>query len=111
EDSNLVVLESTVQLLFAVARADGRVSAHERTAIKEYLRERFGNDRALLNRAESLCAHYECGTIDLEECLRKIKDHFTLAQRAELINYARRVSGKENSPGFCRVQEVAQRLA
>jgi tellurite resistance protein len=92
EDDHLVLLELTVQFACAVARTDGSISRKERALIEDHLERRFRYDTALLNRARALFAHYESTAIDLEACLERIGQAFTVAHRQSLFEFATQVA-------------------
>jgi hypothetical protein len=91
-DRSLEILELTVQLLLAVARAGGRIGEAERRFIEDQVRRRYAYDRAIYNRAMVFCAHYESGRIDLERCLQAIDRSFSLPHRMALVQVAREVA-------------------
>jgi uncharacterized tellurite resistance protein B-like protein len=82
------LLEATIAFAFAVARTDGSISGKERAFLEEQVRRRYSHDTALYNRAKAWCAHYETSAIDIASCLHRIKQGFTPAQRAELLEFA-----------------------
>jgi outer membrane biosynthesis protein TonB len=89
------------------------VTPAERTFIQEHVRRRFGYNRALLNRAEALSAHYESAAIDTEACFRQIKQRFTPAHRAALLDFARQIvaaSGHGDQAAAAFLHALAQRL-
>jgi len=88
DDTHLLLMELTIQFALAVARADGPVVAPERELIRKQIRQRYGYNRALLNRAEAFYAHYELGAIDLEGCLRQVNAQFTEGHRIALLHLA-----------------------
>jgi hypothetical protein len=88
DETHLILMDLTLQFAFGVARADGPVSAPERALIHEHVRQRFAYNRALLNRAEAHCAHYESAAIDLARCLDQVRQRFTPSHRAALMTFA-----------------------
>src|SRR5205807_2654548 len=84
ENLPLAYLQWTVQFALAVARVDGRPARKELAVIDEYLERRWGDDRALLNRAKALAAEYEKAPLDQETCLDGIVRCCTEAERQEL---------------------------
>jgi len=113
DENHLLLMELTIQFALGVARAEGPVTPGKRELIQEHVAKRFGYNRALLNRAEAFCAHYESAAIDLEACLRQIKERFTGEHRAALIRFAAQIAavsptGKAKAVPF--LQELAQRL-
>ena len=101
-DAHLLLMELTIQFCLATARADGPVTVQERrpypTPCKSTLRLRPG----LLNRAESLCTHYESAAIGLDHCLGLVKEKFTAAHRTALVDFAGQIiaaSGDRAPPG------------
>jgi tellurite resistance protein len=84
----LDTIELAIQLAFAVARADGRLAQAEKTVIDEHIAKIYSHDQPLLSRARALCAHYETGAIDVDDCLRRIKDRFDTPGRTALVKLA-----------------------
>jgi uncharacterized tellurite resistance protein B-like protein len=108
-----MLLDLTIQFAFAVARADGPVRADERDAIRQHFGQRFGYDRALLNRAEALCAHCETAALDLNECVRQINARFAPGHRAALVAFAATVIAASVPPSAAAtafLNEMARRL-
>ncbi len=98
DEDRLAPMELTIQFAFGVARKDGPVTGTERELIRQGIRQRFSDNRALLNRVETLCAHYETAAIDLERCLGEINRKFTADTRTALMELAGQivaVSGQE----------------
>jgi len=85
-DLHLVIMELTLAFAFAVARADGPVTAKEREVIEGQMVARYKHDPALLNRAKALCAHYEAAPIDLDTCVKQVGKLFAPAHRGALLN-------------------------
>jgi uncharacterized tellurite resistance protein B-like protein len=110
DDTQLLLMELTIKFAFGVARADGPVAPVRRDLIHEHVAKRFGYNRALLNRAEAYCAHFEAAAIDLEDCLRQIKERFTGEHRAALIRFAVQIAGASPS-GKAKAMPFLQRLA
>jgi hypothetical protein len=112
-ETHLVLMELTIQFAFGVARADIPVTRTERELILQHVRKRFSYNRALLNRAETLCAHYETAAIDWERCLGEINRRFTPDHRTALMDFASQivaVSCKETSRAAPFLNDLAQRL-
>jgi hypothetical protein len=98
DDTHLVLMELTIQFAFGVARKDGSLTWTAREVIRQDIRQRFSYNRALLNRAESLCAHYETAAINWERCLGEINRQFKVGHRTALMEFAGQIiaaSGKE----------------
>lgn len=109
----LVLMELTIQFAFGVARKDAPITRTECELIRQHLRQRYSYDRALLNRAETLCVHYETTAIDFERCLGEINRHFTTGHRTALMEFAGQivtVSGKEASRTTPFLLHLAQSL-
>jgi tellurite resistance protein len=81
-------MDLTIQLAFAVARADGRLARSEKTLIGEHINKRYSSEPGLLNRARALCAHYEACSIDVDVCLRKIREQLASSDRTSLVDLA-----------------------
>jgi uncharacterized tellurite resistance protein B-like protein len=112
-DSPSALLELTVQLAFAVARADGRLARKEREVIDAYLRSRCGEDPALLNRALALAAHYETAAIDVDACLWQVRALAADADRRALLGFVTEVadaSGGRNDRETALLERVAGKL-
>ncbi len=113
DEDRLAPMELTVQFAFGVARKDGPVTGTERELIRQSIRQRFSDNRALLNRAETLCAHYETAAIDLERCLGEITRKFTADHRTALMELAGQivaVSNKETAGTTPFLLHLAQSL-
>jgi tellurite resistance protein len=113
DEPHLLLMELTIQFALGVARADGPVTWTEREWIRQHILQRFSYNRALLNRAEAFCAHYETAAIDLERCLGEINRRLTDAHRAVLMAFAGQivaVSGGEAARAAPFLQDLAQRL-
>jgi uncharacterized tellurite resistance protein B-like protein len=113
EATPLMLMELTIQFAFGVARKDGPVTGTERELIRHHIRQRSSYDRALLNRAETLCVHFETTAIDFERCLAEINRHFTASHRTALMEFAGQivaVSGKEASRTTPFLLQLAQSL-
>jgi hypothetical protein len=110
DENSLRLMELTIQFFFAVARADGPVSVFERELIRKDVCRQFADNRALLNRAESLCAHYECAAIDFQECCRQINVQFSAAHRDTLIHFASKLVDKRSVAAISFAHELCQRL-
>jgi tellurite resistance protein len=111
--THLVLMELTIQFALGVARADGAVTWTARELILQHVRKRFSYNRALLNRAEAFCAHYDTAPIDWERCLNEINRRFTVAHRTALMEFASQiavVSGQEASRAASFLLDLAQRL-
>jgi uncharacterized tellurite resistance protein B-like protein len=112
-ESDLVLLELTVQFAFAVARADGRVSRKEKEVIHEHLERRFGGDPVRWNRARAFCARYEAAAIDLDDRLQQIAERFPAEERQALLEFARAIaqaSGEMNAREAQFLERAARRL-
>jgi uncharacterized tellurite resistance protein B-like protein len=113
DEDRLAPMELTIQFALGVARKDGPVTATERELIRQSIRQRFSDNRALLNRAETLCAHYQTAAIDLERCLGQINRKFTADTRTALMELAGQivaVSGKETAGTTPFLLHLAQSL-
>lgn len=113
DETHLLLMELTVQFAWGIARADGPLTGTEREWILQHLRKRFSYNRALLNRAEALCAHYENAAIDWKRCLSEINRRFTADHRTALMEFAGRilaVSGKEPARAAPFLQRLAHHL-
>jgi uncharacterized tellurite resistance protein B-like protein len=113
DETHLILMDLTLQFAFGVARADGPVSAPERDLIHQHVRQRFAYNRALLNRAEAICAHYESAAIDLEHCLEQMRQRMTPGHRAALMTFAAGVvaaSGPTGSSAADYLSALAKRL-
>ena len=113
DQDRLAPMELTVQFAFGVARKDGPVNGTERELIRQTIRQRFSDNRALLNRAETLCAHYETAAIDLERCLAQIKQKLAPDHRTALMELAGQivaVSDKEAASRATFLLHLAQSL-
>ena len=77
------------------------------------MRQRFGYDRALLNRVEGFCAHYESAAIDLDHCLRQVMEMFTVPHRTALVEFASQIiniSSNGGAAGAMFLNSLAHRL-
>jgi uncharacterized tellurite resistance protein B-like protein len=92
KDRHLLLMELTIQFLFAAARCDGHIARKEREVIDEQIRRQYGHDPALFNRARSFCAEFESEAIDLDECYRKITENFTAPDRCLLMKVATQIA-------------------
>jgi uncharacterized tellurite resistance protein B-like protein len=113
EDPHLVPLELTIQFAFSIARADGPLTEAEHEVIRQHLTQRFGSDRALLNRSKAFSAQYETAAIDLNQCVQQINLHFPPDDRAALLTLARQIvtaSGPANPQVSANLNMLAQRL-
>jgi hypothetical protein len=113
DETHVGVMELTIQFALGVARADGPVTWTERELIQQHVRKRFSYNRALLNRAEALCAHYDTAAIDWERCLGEINQRFTAGHRTALMEFAGQivaVSGKEADCAAPFLLRLAQSL-
>lgn len=113
DETHLLLMELTIQFILGVARADGPVTWTERELIRQHVRQRFGYNRALLNRAEAFSVHYETTAIDWEHCLARINERFTAAHRVALLEFAGRiidVSGERGAATSPFLQRLARRL-
>src|SRR5579884_1294635 len=113
DQDRLAPMELTIQFAFGVARKDGPVTGTERELIRQSIRQRYSDNRALLNRAETLCAHYETAAIDLERCLGEIHRKFTADKRSGLMELAGQivaVSDKEAASAAPFLLQLAQSL-
>lgn len=113
DETHVVLMELTIQFALGVARADGPVTWTERELIQQHVRNRFSYNRALLNRAEALCAHYDTAAIDWERCLGEINRRFTTGHRTALMEFAGQivaVSGKEAGCAAPFLLRLAQSL-
>jgi hypothetical protein len=113
DDTRLLLMELTIQFCLAAARADGPVTSHERDLIRGHIRQRFGYDRALLNRAENLCTHYQSAAIDLDHCLRQIKEKVAVSDLTALVEFASTIiatSGGGDKAGKAFLKSAASRL-
>lgn len=93
-------LELTIQFAFSVARVDGRTARKEKAVIEEFVRRRFGNDRALLNRAIALCSQYETAPLDPKNSLQQIAARFSPEERRSLLELGHAIAnatGERNS--------------
>ena len=82
------LLETTIEFAYAVARTDGSIARKERALIEEQFQRRYVNDPAIYNRVKAYCAHYETAAIDVESCIRRIKDRVPVLQRGHLLKFA-----------------------
>ncbi len=113
DETHVLLMELTIQFILGVARADGPVTWTERELIRQHIRQRFGYNRALLNRAEAFSADYETAAIDWESCLAQINERFTAAHRVALLEFAGRiieVSGERGTAASPFLQRLARRL-
>ncbi len=113
DETHVVLMELTIQFALGVARADGPITWTERELIQQHVRKRFGYNRALLNRAEALCAHYDTAAIDWERCLGEINRRFTPGHRTALMEFAGQivaVSGKDAGCSVPFLLRLAQSL-
>lgn len=112
-DFPLVLMELTVQLAFATARADGRIARNERELIEEHIRRRYAYDPVLFNRARAFCAQYESAAIDLDACLTRITTTCAPRLRRALVELCRQVAEATNDTSkreTAFLEKVAQRL-
>jgi hypothetical protein len=86
------LFEMTVQFAFAVARLDNRPTGEVRKLIVEKLQCRAPSNRAAANRIEALASHYEKAAIDIEDCIRRIKNDFAFAERGDILTLACQVA-------------------
>jgi hypothetical protein len=113
DNVHLVLMELTIQFALAVARADGPLTPAERELIRQYLRQRYRSHRALLNRAEAFCAHYESAAIDLDNCVHQLRQRLPPAALPPLMELAHRIvgaSGQGVSAAAPFLRELAQHL-
>src|SRR5262249_46310397 len=92
EASDEELLETRIQLAFAVARIDGRLARKEKELIVAKMQRRNAPDQAMDNRVKALMAHYEIAAIDIEGCIRRIKEELPAALRNELLELACQVA-------------------
>ncbi len=113
EDFPLLLMELTVQLAYATARADGRVARNERELIEEHVQRRYGYDPVLFNRARAFCARFESEAIDLDACLRRITAACAPALRSGMVELCRQVAEATNDVNKREttfLENVAERL-
>jgi uncharacterized tellurite resistance protein B-like protein len=113
DEDRLAPMELTIQFAFGVARKDGPATGTERELIRQKIRQRFSENRALLNRADTLCSHYETAAIDLERCLSEINRKLTVDHRTALMELAGQivaVSGKKAADTTPFLLHLAQSL-
>jgi uncharacterized tellurite resistance protein B-like protein len=92
EISGEALLEISCELAFAVARIDGRIARSERDKILKLMQSRSARSPDVDNRIKLLMAHYETAAIDVDACLRRIRDEFPPAQRQEFLLLANQVA-------------------
>lgn len=112
-ESHLQSMELEIQFYMGVARGDGPITSKSHELILLHMHQCFSYDRALINRAESLLAHYESAAIDFDQCIRDIIRRFTVDHRAALIKFTTRIldiSHKDSSRNLVYLYELAQRL-
>ena len=86
------LLEATIEFAFAVARADGRIARSEKTVIEEQLSRHYAADPAMQNHVKAYCAHYETAAIDVDACIRRIKERVPGSQRGQLMEFASHIA-------------------
>jgi hypothetical protein len=113
EDQAVYQLELTVQLGYAVARADGRLAQAERAAIEEHFERQFARHPAMENRARSLCAHYAKASIDLKDLVSRIKRAFPASALPSLLDFARTIAraGSTNARKTACYEELSRGLS
>jgi tellurite resistance protein len=87
----VLIMDLTIQVAVAAARADGPVEHQERELIKAEIKQRYGYDQALMNQAQAFYAYYETGKIDLGTCLGQIKERFGLQARLAFLQMANKI--------------------
>jgi hypothetical protein len=112
-DAHLLLMELTVQFCLVAARVDGPVTSAGRDLIRQHMRQRYGYDRALLNRADGFYAHYESAAIDVDHCLRQVKGNFTGSHRTALVEFASQIIAVSSNGGAASatfLKSLSQRL-
>jgi uncharacterized tellurite resistance protein B-like protein len=92
EPRHILLMELSIQFLFAAARCDGHIARKEREIIDEQIRRQYAHDPILFNRARSYCAQYESEAIDLDNCFRKIAEMFSPPHRSLLMQLATQIA-------------------
>ena len=87
------MVEATIEFAFAIARTDSSNSRKEKELIEEEMQRRYSYDPVLYNRARAWCAHYEAAAIDIQSCLRRIKENFSEGHRVKLLEFACQIAG------------------
>jgi hypothetical protein len=107
------LLELTVQLGYAVARADGRLAQAEQTTIEQYFQNRYQHNAAMLNRARSLIAHYTKAPIDINDLVRRIKSACAPETLVSLLEFGRSVvmAGSPNTKKIVCYEQMGRELA
>lgn len=91
EHPQLPKLRAFVQLGLAAARADGRIAAGERKAIREFLTENFGHDAALLRHVDPVMEKLEKKPIAEIEVFAAVVAVTSEGERFAMIRLAERV--------------------
>ncbi|HEY7329964.1 MAG TPA: TerB family tellurite resistance protein [Gemmataceae bacterium] len=113
DETERMLMELTIKFALGVARKDGPVTSKDRKLILEHVRKRFGDNRALLNRAEAFCSQYERAVIDPERCILEINQRFSAEDRVALLVLTGgiiAVSGKGTEEEDLYLQRLAERF-
>jgi uncharacterized tellurite resistance protein B-like protein len=104
ENKHSITMELIIKFAMAVARADGPVTSTEQKLIEQHLRQHYPYNRAMQNRVESLCAHYQIAAIDFESCCGQINREFTAAHRTALFDLAIEIASASGTAGHSATQ-------
>jgi uncharacterized tellurite resistance protein B-like protein len=95
---------------WAVAKADGRMAASERSVIREYLAGRFGGDAVLLRHIDPQMERIESEKPDLDAAIAEVHRIVPKGEHAGLYEFASRVA-EAAGPKNAREEEALVALA
>jgi tellurite resistance protein len=110
EHPRLPHLRAVIGFAFAVARADGRVAASERDAIRDHLQQSFGHEPELNRWIHPLLEQAEKNTPALDECLPALRALASAAELRGLYDFACAIAdaaGKRNAKEAACLEKIA----